>query len=59
MPTTDPEIVRPLLKPAAVRARAHEMLELGLAGDLLHFTVDAGRLEACGAHGVAARKSVR
>ncbi|PZU93445.1 MAG: DUF1688 domain-containing protein [Chelatococcus sp.] len=47
MPTTDPEIVRPLLKPAAVRTRAHEMLELGLAGSLLHFTVDVGRLEAC------------
>lgn len=41
------EAVRALLKPAAVRARAHEMLELGRAGRLLHFTVHPERLEAC------------
>jgi hypothetical protein len=36
-----------LLKPAAVRARAQEMLELGVAGRLLHFTVHPEQLEAC------------
>ncbi len=41
------DAVRALLKPAAVRARAQEMLELGLAGKLLHFSVDATRLDAC------------
>ncbi len=47
MPDRDPEAVRGLLKPAAIRARAQEMLELGLAGKLLHFTVAPQRLEAC------------
>ncbi len=47
MPHRNPEDFRPLLKPAAVRARAQEMLKLALAGQLLHFTVDLGRLEAC------------
>ncbi|MBN9444975.1 URC4/urg3 family protein [Bosea sp. (in: a-proteobacteria)] len=47
MPDRDPETFRALLKPAAVRARAQEMLELGLAGRLLHFSVHPERLEAC------------
>lgn len=47
MSDRDPETFRPLLKPAAVRARAQEMLALGHAGKLLHFSVDSGRLEAC------------
>ena len=47
MPDRDPEALRLLLKPAAIRSRAQEMLRLGLAGDLLHFTVHPGRLEAC------------
>lgn len=47
MPERDPEALRLLLKPAAIRARAHEMLELGLAGRLLHFIVRPERLEAC------------
>ncbi|MDP3604011.1 MAG: URC4/urg3 family protein [Bosea sp. (in: a-proteobacteria)] len=47
MPDRDPEALRLLLKPAAIRARAQEMLRLGLAGDLLHFTVHPERLEAC------------
>ncbi|PZN93098.1 MAG: DUF1688 domain-containing protein, partial [Hyphomicrobiales bacterium] len=47
MPDRDPDAVRLLLKPAAIRARAQEMLELGLAGQLLHFTVAPERLEAC------------
>ncbi len=47
MPERNPEAVRALLKPAAIRARAGEMLELGIAGKLLHFTVDPSRLEAC------------
>ncbi|WP_244546375.1 URC4/urg3 family protein [Bosea sp. OK403] len=41
------DAVRALLKPAAVRARAQEMLALGLAGKLLHFSVDATRLDGC------------
>lgn len=47
MPERDPEAYRLLLKPAAIRARAQEMLELGLAGRLLHFSVQPERLEAC------------
>ena len=47
MPDRDPEAFRALLKPAAVRERAQEMLELGLAGQLLHFSVHPERLEAC------------
>lgn len=47
MPDRNPEAVRALLKPAAVRARAHEMLKLGLDGRLLHFTVHPERLKAC------------
>ena len=47
MPDRDAEAFRALLKPAAVRERAREMLELGLAGKLLHFSVHPERLEAC------------
>ncbi|WP_353183577.1 URC4/urg3 family protein [Bosea sp. (in: a-proteobacteria)] len=47
MPDMHSEAFRALLKPAAVRARAREMLELGLAGRLLHFSVRPERLEAC------------
>lgn len=47
MPDRDPEALRLLLKPAAIRSRAQDMLRLGLAGDLLHFTVHPERLEAC------------
>lgn len=47
MPDRDSEAFRALLKPAAVRERAREMLELGLAGRLLHFNVNPERLEAC------------
>lgn len=47
MPDRDPEAFRALLKPTAVRERAQEMLELGLAGQLLHFSVHPARLEAC------------
>ena len=47
MPDRDSEAFRALLKPAAVRERAQEMLELGLAGQLLHFSVHPERLEAC------------
>src|SRR5215211_515670 len=38
---------RRLLSAAAVRGRAHQMLGLGLAGRLQHFTVDLDRLDAC------------
>lgn len=47
MPDRDPEAIRLLLKPAAIRERAQEMLELGLAGKLQHFLVHPQRLEAC------------
>ncbi|CAM5770846.1 URC4/urg3 family protein [Bosea minatitlanensis] len=47
MPDMHSEAFRALLKPAAVRARAREMLELGHAGRLLHFSVRPERLEAC------------
>lgn len=47
MPDRDSEAFRALLKPAAVRERAREMLELGLAGKLFHFSVQPERLEAC------------
>ena len=46
MPDRDPDAVRQLLKPAAVRERAHEMLRLGLEGRLMHFAVHPERLEA-------------
>ncbi|MBR0741893.1 URC4/urg3 family protein [Bradyrhizobium liaoningense] len=36
---------RALLTAAAVRARAEQMLELGLAGGLSHFTIDLGRMD--------------
>lgn len=47
MPDRDPEAVRQLLKPAVIRERAQEMLQLGLDGQLSHFTVHPERLEAC------------
>ena len=47
MPDRNPADFRPLLKPAAVRARAQEMLELGLAGKLRHFSVHPDRIDAC------------
>ena len=47
MPDRDPEAVRQLLKPAVIRERAQEMLQLGLDGRLSHFTVHPERLEAC------------
>ncbi|WP_332697900.1 URC4/urg3 family protein [Bosea sp. (in: a-proteobacteria)] len=47
MPDRDPEAVRQLLKPAVIRERAQEMLQLGLAGRLAHFSVHPERLEAC------------
>lgn len=47
MPDRDPEAIKQLLKPAAVRERAQEMLQLGLEGRLLHFVVQPDRLEAC------------
>ncbi|HEX2134509.1 MAG TPA: URC4/urg3 family protein [Microvirga sp.] len=39
--------VRRLLSAAAVRERAHRILEHGLAGRLEHFAVDLSRLDAC------------
>jgi hypothetical protein len=47
MPDRNPADFRPLLKPAAVRARAQEMLELGLGGKLQHFAVRPERIAPC------------
>jgi hypothetical protein len=47
MPDRDPEAVRQLLKPAVIRERAQEMLQLGLDGRLSHFSVHPERLDAC------------
>jgi hypothetical protein len=41
------EAAHSLLSAAAVRERANQMLEHGLAGRLQHFTVDLARLDAC------------
>lgn len=50
MPDSNPDAVRLLLKPAAVRERAQEMLRLGRAGRLAHFNVHPERLRACAAY---------
>lgn len=47
MPDHIADTIPGLLKPAAVRARAQEMLELGISGRLLHFSVHPEQLEAC------------
>lgn len=47
MPERNPETFRALLKPAAVRARAQEMLALGRNDELMHFRLDMSRLDAC------------
>jgi len=41
----DADAARALLSAAAVRERAHEMLSVGLAGGLQHFTIDLASLE--------------
>jgi hypothetical protein len=40
----DAALARRLLLPATIRQRAHRMLDLGIAGELLHFRVDSGKL---------------
>ncbi|MBN9467636.1 MAG: URC4/urg3 family protein [Bosea sp.] len=47
MPDSNPEAVRQLLKPAVIRERAQEMLQLGLDGRLSHFSVHPERLDVC------------
>jgi hypothetical protein len=47
LPSSEADAARSLLSPAAVRARALQMLEHGLAGRLRHFTVQLDRLEPC------------
>ena len=47
MPDTNPDAIRRLLKPDAVRQRAQEMLALARAGRLGHFALDETRLPAC------------
>ena len=44
MRSSEAEAARGLLNAAAVRERAHEMLEIGLSGGLEHWRVDLGRL---------------
>ncbi|WP_414473272.1 URC4/urg3 family protein [Microvirga sp. M2] len=46
-PSPETQAARKLLTAAAVRERAHQLLDAGLAGRLRHFTVDPTRLEAC------------
>src|SRR3712207_516608 len=43
----DAEGARRLLSAAAVRERAHQLLQHGLAGRLDHFVIDLDRLDAC------------
>ena len=45
--SSDAQAARSLLSAAAVRERAHRILEHGLADRLRHFTVDLSRLEPC------------
>lgn len=45
--SSETESARSLLSAAAVRSRAHQMLQHGLEGGLTHFNVDLGRLESC------------
>ncbi len=42
-----PSPARSLLSPAAVRTRAHRLLDLGIRGELRHFAVDSERLIRC------------
>ncbi|WP_114188071.1 URC4/urg3 family protein [Microvirga aerophila] len=44
---SDTQAALGLLSAAAVRERAHHLLQLGLEGRLAHFTVDLSRLDAC------------
>src|SRR3954465_2002612 len=44
---TDPEqAIAWLRTPEAIRERCHSILDLGTRGELAHFTVDMGRIEA-------------
>lgn len=45
--TSETRAARGLLTAAAVRQRAHQMLQHGLEGRLSHFEVNLGRLEPC------------
>lgn len=45
MPDALERQARSLLTASAVRTRARQMLEIGLAGGLTHFTVDLGRMD--------------
>ena len=45
MANTGEQQARSLLTATAVRARAGQMLELGLAGGLNHFTIDLDRMD--------------
>jgi hypothetical protein len=44
-PSADTVAALSLLSAAAVRERAHDLLQKGLDGRLLHFTIDLGRLD--------------
>jgi Protein of unknown function (DUF1688) len=45
--SSETQAAKSLLSAAAVRERAHQLLQAGLQGRLQHFSVDLGRLEAC------------
>ncbi len=45
--SSETKAAKNLLSAAAVRERAHRLLQAGLDGRLRHFTVDIARLEAC------------
>jgi hypothetical protein len=47
---TDERTALTLLSASAVRERAHEMLEVGLADRLAHFRIDLGRLDGTAAY---------
>jgi hypothetical protein len=40
-------LARSLLSPREIRSRAHRLLDKGIAGELVHFSVDSGRLVRC------------
>jgi hypothetical protein len=55
--SAEAEVAHRLLSAAAVRERAHGLLQHGLAGRLDHFTVDRDRLDACADEVVATTRA--
>lgn len=46
-PSSETNAAQTLLSAAAVRERAHQILQAGIAGRLQHFTLDLDRLDSC------------